>query len=144
LSRLIAAEGVEHILNANRMQDPKIRNLQTGLLSSLSPDRVGGQFPRRAVKPIRPAFVDHVGDGTASASILRSIRVSQNGHFADGFRIGRLKGLSIDCVVVVVLSIDEKIVGSWTRAIYCKIDPVAYSAISGILNTGRSAPTRLD
>ena len=90
------------------------------------------------MKLIRTATGDHIRDGSAAPAELGSVGVRENRDFLDRLEVCRLEALSFDEVVVIVLTIDQKVVRAWTLPVYGKIHAVRESTRHGVSDPGLS------
>src|SRR5436305_88053 len=67
---------------------------------------------------VRAALEDFIGYRTTSTAEFRARGVGQNCDFSDSLMINGLHCLTRDLRIIVVLAVDQEIVGAWTRAIY--------------------------
>ncbi len=89
------------------------------------------------MKVVCAALVDYVGDRATTATEFRAVRVGEYSYFSNRFLVCLEECLALDTVVIVVLAVDEEVVGARTRAIDGETDAVGYVvAIGLLLDTG--------
>src|ERR1700738_4045810 len=89
---------------------------------------------------IRPTFGNDVGNRTTTTTVFGAIRIRENGDFPIRRTVVGSKGLSSNRIVVVVLTVDEKVVGSWPGSIHHElgtVSPQTEVAVIGVISCNR-------
>ncbi len=89
------------------------------------------------MKTVRPGFADFVGHRAAPAPVLGTVSIGQNRNLLHRLQIDGLKGLAADRVIVIILSVDQKVIGPWPRSIDGKIYAIAESELVCVVLNAR-------
>src|SRR5580693_5367414 len=82
---------------------------------------------------VAAGLADLVGYRSSSAAILGAVGICENNDFLNGLKVCSLKGLAADGIVVVILAVDEEVIGARPASIHRKIDSVTESHLIGIV-----------
>src|SRR5690242_735023 len=88
------------------------------------------------MKLVRTAFGDHIGYRTAAASKFRRIRIGENDHFLNGIQVVGLEGLTLNGIVIVVLTVEQEVVRARTRSVYGESSAITQAVAAYIDDSG--------
>src|SRR5581483_5057628 len=88
----------------NSTQIGSINGLQSGAFI---------QLPGVSVEFVGTTLVHNIGNRGAAATEFRGVRILQDRNFLNSIRVGRLKRLALNGVVIIVLAIEKEVVLAW-------------------------------
>src|SRR5215472_4804222 len=94
------------------------------------------QLPQGAMELVGAALADQVSYRTAATAKFGGVRVCQDGHFLNCLKVVRLKGLALNRIIVIVLSVQQEVVGARTRAVHGEAHSVAEAVRPHIQHSG--------